>query len=495
MTTRWTSAALLAVCCLGLFPGAAQGQNIVLKTLPIPTGEQFLLFPSRTLGMGSTTLAVDDRDALPFTNPALRLSGDDPARLYATPTFYGETNRWVGGRSLPLAALVRGERIHGGFAIAVQQVQDRRRGWWGPWGTDGGDRSIQEDPSNTYVLGTVGARLTDRWSIGVSGLHATLGAVDGVNMLYGRARAIEQDGTLSEVRLGFAGDLGAGRALDATITTTRVDITHDVRYTEWVWDPANWTEPPVQLDWTEVNEDHTITWGTRIRYTQPVGEVSRLGLLLAGSTKNHPKIPNYNVVDIPRDPGNSAVFNFGIGTSRTEDGATLALEAIFEPGRSHTWALAEEVIPLPSGAELQPGAKTVDNQFRFRNWSLGIGFEQEIRRFDLQLGLRVRQVNYSLDQHNYLAEVRRQTRESWMEWSPSWSGLARLGAMEFRYAGRFTAKGWPDGGMVWWGGTRFAAGLDAGTGVDFVVGPTGVVNIPAYRVTTHRFSVSVPFGM
>jgi hypothetical protein len=31
-------------------------------------------------------------------------------------------------------------------------------------------------------------------------------------------------------------------------------------------------------------------------------------------------------------------------------------------------------------------------------------------------------------------------------------------------------------------------------GVDFVVGPTGPVNIPAYRVTLHRFMVSVPFG-
>jgi hypothetical protein len=492
--TRWTPALFgaLALSAALALPGPGHAQNITLKTVPIPTGEQFLLFPTHTLGMGSTTIAVDDRLARPFTNPALRLEGGDRMRLFASPTFYGEANRWVGGRSLPMAALFAGDRVHGGVGLAVQQVQDRQRwgwGWWGP--VDDRGRSIQEDPSNTYLFGTLGARLTDRFSAGVSVFHATLGAVDGVNMLYGRSWSIEQDGTLSEVRLGLAGALGGDRSLEATVTTTRVDMVHDVDYMEWIWGEEPWTDPPTVLEWRERNEDHTISWGTRLRYTQPVGETSRLGIMVAGTTKNHPKIPNYNIVDIPRDPGNSAVFNLGVGAAQTEAGATVSLEVIFEPGRSHTWALADTVIALPSGATLQPGDKTVDNQFRFMNWNMGLGFERERDRLGWQLGLRVRQINYSLDQHNYLAEQRRETRERWMEWTPSWGGLARFGQIELRYAGRFTAKGWPD--MTWFGGPVALAVPNAG--VDFVVGPTGPVNIPAYRVTTHRVTVSVPFGL
>jgi hypothetical protein len=495
--TRVAGRGLLAFLALALalaLAGPAPAQNIVLKTVPIPTGEQFLLFPSQTLGMGSASIAVDDREAMPFANPALRLQGEDRVRLFAVPTFYSEANQWVGGRSLPLAALFTGSRLHGGVALAIQQVQDQPRwGWWG-WPVDSRGRVIREDPSNTYLFATMGARVTDRISAGVSVFHATLDAVDGVTMLYGRARAIEQGGTLSEARLGFAGDLGRERSLEGTITTTRVDMTHEVDYVDWIWSDPPGHEPPTVLEWRERNEDHTISWGTRLRYTQPVGGSSRVGVVLAGTTKNHPKIPNYNVVDIPRDPGNSAVFNIGVGTAQSEDGATVSMEVVLEPGRSHTWAFAEEAIELPSGAVLQPGDKTVDNQFRFLNWNVGLGFERERERTAWQIGLRLRQINYSLDQHNFLAEQRRETRESWMEWTPSWAGLARFGSMEIRYSGRFTAKGWTGmPGGAWLGRGTLAATPDAG--IDFMVGPTGPVNIPAYRVTTHRVTVSVPFGL
>lgn len=492
--------ALVLPLALGaaLPPAPAAAQNIVLKTVPIPTGEQFLLFPSSTLGMGSPGVALDDEVGLAFSNPAHRLPGPERGRVFAAPTFYGETNGWVGGRTLPMLALVRGERLHGGVGVAVQQVQDRQ-GWRCGWGCPVSSESslIQGDPSNSYLFGTVGVRLGDVLTVGVSGLRASLQAVDGVNMLYGRAWSIEQDGSLTELRLGAVAELGRDRRLDGTITRTHVDLTHDVGYVEWVWPDVEdpWNYEPTVLEWTEVNEDHTITWGTRLRYTQPLDDATRVGLVLGGSTKAHPKIPNYNIVNIPRDPGNSAVFNLGVGLSRQEAGSTMAMEVVFEPGRSHTWAFADTATTLPSGAILEPGDKTVDNQFRFMNWHVALGFDRELGRFGLQLGLRVRQIGYSLDQEHYLEEVRRETEESWMEWTPSWGGRAAFGGMSVRYDGRFTARGWPDGPMFGWGGVDVMAVADASPGVDFVVGATGPVNIPAYRVTTHRLTLSVPFGL
>jgi hypothetical protein len=471
------------------FAGPVSAQNITLKTVPIPTGEQFLLFPSATLGMGSTMMALDDSLAAPFSNPARRLDGDR-ARVFATPTFYGEANRWVGGRSLPIAALYGGDRLHGGFAIAMQQIHDRRpMGFWAPVRVSSGS-NIAGDPTNTYLFGTLGGRIAERTSVGASVFHAALGGVDGVNMLYGRAQSIDQAGSLTELRLGAVHELPGGRWIEGTITNTRLDMSHDVQYMDWFWENDPWEGEPTVIQWRERNEDHTITWGTRLRYTQPLDEFSRLGLILAGSTKAHPKIPNYNIVDIPRDPGNSAAFNIGAGISRVEEGVTVALEVVFEPARSHTWAFADTTIPLPNGATLEAGDRTVDNQFRFTNWNVGLGFERDLARHGFQAGLRVRQINYSLDQHNYLAEVRRTTREGWLEWSPSWGAFARFGAIELHYAGRMTSRGWP--GMGWFGGDIMVNAPDAG--VDFVVGPTGPVNIPAFRVTTHRFTLSVPIG-
>lgn len=475
---------LLAAAALG---GAAEAgaQNITIKTVPIPSGEQFVLFPSRALGMGSVGIAYDDPVGRPFANPAVRPAGE--VRFYATPTFYGETNQWVGGRTLPVAVLFAGERVHGGAGLAMQQVRDRRP-WWG-WRLD--DANIVDDPSNRYLFGTVGARLGGGVSVGLSAFRASLDAVDGVNMLYGNAARIDQDGTVTEYRLGLAAGLGEGR-LEGTVTATETDMIHEVDYVEWVWSGVP-EDPGQQVQWTERNEDHTTTWGTHLRYTRPVGPLSRIGFIVAASVKDHPKIPNYNIVNIPRDPGHSAIFNIGVGTVRSEAGATFSVEAVLEPGRSHTWAFADTVIALPSGAHLEPGDKTVDNRFRFLNWAVGLGFAREHRRLDWQLGLRVRQIDYHLDQHNYLAEQRRETHDTWMEWAPSWGAGTRFGSMEIRYAGRFTARGWPAVNWGWFG--RADVALGSGPDVDFVVGPTGEVNLPAYRVTTHRLTVSVPlFG-
>ena len=497
MTIRVRSTLASAACLFALLPTQLTAQNITLKTVPIPTGEQFLLFPSLRLGMGGVVIALDDPLAAPFANPARRLE-TGKASVYATPTFYGEANESVGGRSLPIAALFAGQRLHGGFLVALQQVNDPPRRAV-PW-FDTGRNLLDNARNNTYLFGSLGSRIGDRTSVGASVFRADLGAVDGVNLLYAQAASIAQDGELLELRLGFAHDLGEGRRLEGTVTNTRVDMTHDVHYVEWRWNCDRSRPPqeqpgcvtPTVRTWDELNEDRTVTWGSNLRYSHRLDEVSRIGFLVAGSTKAHPKIPNYNIVNIPRDPGNSTVFNVGVGVSHSEGPVSAGLDVIFEPGRSHTWAFADSVTPLPSGDELQPGDKTVDNQFDFNNMNIGLGVGREGESFGFQLGLRLRMISYSLDQQNFLAERVRSTRESWMEWSPSWGAVARLGALDLRYTGRFTAKGFPD--LNLFGTVEDQAASGDGIGVDFVVGATEPVNMPEYRVTVHRITLSMPLG-
>jgi hypothetical protein len=478
---------ILACAALLLSPAAAAAQHITLKTVPIPLGEQFQLLPSRNLGMGSVRVAIDDPLLDPFTNPA-RGAAVDELRIFVLPTVYSETNNTLGGRSLPIAAVIPGRHVFGGFAFAMQQVDNPNRWGWVPWQ---GDQSVfqENSSSNVYVQGTLGARLGRATSIGASYYHADLDAVDAVNLLYGQSIAIDQDGSVGEARVGLAHDLGGERRLDAVVLRSDVDMTHDVLYQEWSWVASE----PLVRSWNELNQDRTITWGAHLRYTQPLGtQGARIGFIATGSTKSHPKIPNYNVVNIPRDPGNSTAFNFGVGLSKLTAATAYSMELIFEPGRSHTWAYADTAVTTPGGV-IQPGEKTVDNQFRYGNWNLAAGVQHETDRAGFQLGIRVHQTRYSLEQHNFLADTLRNTDERWIEWSPSWGGVLKFADFDLRYTGRFTAKGSPD--AVFRGGVDVMMADAPGLGVDFVVGPTGPVSLPEFRVTMHRLMVSVPFGV
>jgi hypothetical protein len=480
------AAASLLAGAVVLLPCRAAAQHIILKTLPIPSGEQFELLPARNLGMASVRVAVDDPLADPFVNPALG-AAIDRLQVLALPTFYGEASRQVGGRALPLAVLIPGERVFGSFAFALQQVAGPRRAmWWPELGPDLRNVITNNSSSNTYITAGVGTRFNDgRTAVGVSAYHADLEAVDAVNLLYARSTAIQQHGGLTEFRIGAAHELPEGARLEAVIANARLDMTHDVWYADWTWRPDG---PPLVRTWQELNEDRTITWSGNLRYTRPLGEDgARLGAAVTASTKAHPRIPNYNVVNIPRDPGNSAAANFAVGISNRTGPATFAAELAFEPARSHTWAFADTIIDTPAGV-LRPGDKTVDNQFRFRNWNMAFGVDRQGDLFGFQLGMRLRQFRYTLDQQNFLTDRRRLSTESWMEWTPAWGAALKFAEFELRYSGRFTARGWPDV-MFFPGGDMAQPG-----GVDFVVGVTEPVNMPDFRVSLHRLMVSVPFG-
>ena len=49
---------------------ASFAQLISIKTVPVASGDQFLIFPSQKLGMGNVSIAVDDHLLDPFHNPA-----------------------------------------------------------------------------------------------------------------------------------------------------------------------------------------------------------------------------------------------------------------------------------------------------------------------------------------------------------------------------------------------------------------------------------------
>jgi hypothetical protein len=327
-------------------------------------------------------------------------------------------------------------------------------------------------------------------TIGASAFVADLNAMDGVEHLYAMASNIDQTGDLQDIRIGLTKTFAGNRTVDAVALFHRFDMRHDVTYVDWVVvDSMNWIwEPRTRV---ETNLDKTDTWGMQVGYVQPIGRHGwRLGGTLTGNWKSHPKIPNYEIMNIPRDPGNSTAFDIGVGVAKVLGPTTFGIDIVYEPGTSDTWAEAEAAIGTVSGDTIPPGGRTIENEFSFSNAFVNVGIAREVGPAVLQLGLGLRAYDFELDQWDHVEETARRQSEQWIEWVPSWGARVQFGDLELRYLGRVTTgTGRP--GTAWDGAVAERA-LDFGTANDILLAPSGPLTLQDVTVLTHQVSLSVP---
>jgi len=503
-----TASGLRAVRCAVLlcaFSSPASTQIIPIRTVPIAQGDQFQIFPSNNLGMGSVSIALPDALQDPFVNPATgaRVAA---GRFFSAPTVYHLSGDAGGGRSLPLAALGRAGAWYGGLALALQQVEPSRppveRGGFVALSRPGATQGIPGPDTrahgNQYVFAMAGKVLPNaRLSLGVSALWSGLHALDGVDLLYSGSQRVAQRGHTLDLRLGLLKEWEGARSLEAVVLHNRFAATHEVTYVELVWDPG--LQTLVERARLEQNADRTNTWGLHLEYARPIGAAGwRVGWLATGNRLSHPKIPNYelaNVPVIPRDPGRSMAYNFGIGLSKTRGPATFGVDAIFEPIRSYTWADALMPVTTVLGDTIAAGGKTVENRFRFANALLRMGLSRDLelrglgKAAELQLGLVVRSVRYHLAQRDNVQLTQRALETGWLEWTPTWGLSLRFPEFEIRYRGRVTHGAGRPGvqsfPVVWGRDVALAGGT-------ILAAPTGPLNLTDVSTTTHQISLSLP---
>jgi len=478
--------ALLLAC-----PYRLDAQLISLKTVPVAAGDQFMLFPSRNVGMAGVGIALNDTVLDPFINPA-KGSRVREAHVFAAPVYYNVSEHSGRGTTLSAGAAFPG-RWFGSGTVALQQLK-RGDHFFGPvplWdGVLPPDALAARSATNKYGFLSLGTHLPGEWAVAASGFFADLNAVDGVEHLYAMASAIQQSGDVEDLRLGVTKSLARGGTLEVLALHHRFDVRHDVTYVDWVLvDSTTWEwERQVR---TEVNFDKTDTWGGHLGYQQPVGDNGwRAGGILTGNWKSHPKIPNYEIMNIPRDPGNSIAFELGVGIAKAAGPTTFGIDVVYQPGSSDTWALAEATVETASGDSIQAGEKTVENEFSFSNAMVNIGVTREIGPAALQLGLSLRSYDYHLDQWDHVAEESRRQDEQWVEWVPSWGVRVRLGDLEIRYAGRVTTGTGRSG--VAWDGVVAERAMDFSAANDILLAPSGPLTLQDVTVLTHQFSLSIP---
>jgi hypothetical protein len=501
--SRSPSRAILSACAVLLLASAAPAQLIPIKTVPVAQADQFDLFPSRTLGMAGVSIAVDDPWLDPFVNPAkgARLKG---GRVAGAPAMFSVSNDAGGGRTLPISVLATTGKWFGGLALAIQEIDGARDITGIPdFGPVVLENSVapqiptptRRSHGNKFVYGMLGAPLGDgSWALGGSLHWAELNAVDGVEFLYARSIDLAQFGHVVDARLGLLKQWEGDRSLEAMLLHNRIDMRHDVTYLEWFWDPAQRRSVPRGR--IEHNDDRTNTWGAHIEYEQPLpGDGWRAGARLTANVASHPKIPNYEIMNIPRDPGRTHAYNIGLGVSRVYEGTTLGIDAIFEPIRSHTWADAASPVGVANGDTLSAGARTVENWFRFANGIVRFGVSEEHRVVDsetlvaLQFGVALRMISYRLKQVDHVQLTDRAQREYWREWTPTWGLRMDMPRLAIAYRGSLTSG---TGRPAVAGSGGFVRDGVLASSSNVLIAPSGPLSLDGVNVVTHQLSISLP---
>lgn len=476
-----------------IFVGAhllpADAQVIPIRTVPVASGDQFLFLPSTSMAMGGVSLAVDDSLADGWSNPARGIVLGDPVFL-GSPTFYGISRNGGSGKTLPVGALLTDGTWFGGLAVALQQIDNAsgdRAVFIEPWVRWNGPPRRLSDSSarNLFAQGFVGRRLgSGPWSMGLGFSTARLGAMDGVDLLYTGADRIDQSGTLGEVKVGLYRE-GVRDRLGLVVVHNRVSMTHDVTYIDVTWDTLTWI--PTITPRLEVNEDRSRTWGGRVMYDRDLEAPGwRFGTSFTLNHKSHPKIPNYEIQNIPRDPGITWAYDLGVGISRTRGSTVFGLDVHLQPIFSNTWQEADVDTPKDAGGMIPKGGRTIENEFFFTNAIIRLGLDHHWKTASVQTGLEVRSYDYDFQQRNNIDGSFRDQRESWMEWTPSVGAAVRLSDMELRYAARVTSGTGQPGVQV------ERAVTDALTlGSDFIIAPQGPLTLQDATVVTHQFSVVI----
>ncbi|MFQ6676652.1 MAG: hypothetical protein ACE5LH_10005, partial [Fidelibacterota bacterium] len=309
---------------IGWMPAMVAAQLISMKTVPVATGDQFLVFPSRNLAMGGISIALEDSLMDPFVNPSKGglLRGNN---LILSPAYYRISDESGSAKTLPLGTLYGSDHWFWGLSLSLQEIETPLR----PGGVGtilGRDRLLGDTRlSNFYVFAIAGQRLkASNVSVGASIFWADLNALQGVTLLYPGSDGVEQFGYMVDYRLGAVKNLESGGTVEFLVLLNRLNMTHNVTYitSGWEW----WTVRK------EKNLDQTDTWGVHFRYVRPPAEAKwRTGLIFTANRKTHPKIPNYELMNIPRDPGDSWAYNVGLGLSLRDGEATVGLDLIYEP--------------------------------------------------------------------------------------------------------------------------------------------------------------------
>ena len=411
---------LLVLALVAALSASARAQLITPRTIPIHQNQQFEIFPSDRAGMAGVSLALDDSVLDPFVNPA-KTARAPAGLLQISPFMHSVTLGGGGGRTIPLSGFLSSGGWSGALLFSLQQLDRSPHAFNAPLS--------ERHATNEYLVGTVARGLGGGLAVGGGGYWSDLGGIDGVERLYAGNDRLSESGHQVDLRVGLTKDWDRGRTFELLVLRDRFDMTHDVHYPPiYRQSPCCGNQPPnIAPAHDEQNVDRTSVWGIHSEYATPVGTHGwRAGWLVTVNRLSHPRIPNYQISNLPYDPGYTNAFNAGVGIARVSHGTTLGIDLILEPMWSHTWAEAVHDTMTAVDGVIRAGDRTVDNRFHFANTLLRVGVSQDMpltpdssSTLGLQAGAGIYSIKYRLNQSDHVSYTSRTQDENWMEWTPT----------------------------------------------------------------------------
>jgi hypothetical protein len=469
---------ILAFCTI------INAQYVSVKSLPVAAGDQFILYPSANLAMGNVNIAMADKWSDPFTNPALAgVSDKSGMEVFVQPTSYFLTNSLGGARTLPLSFFGSYANFFGTLSVSYQQMESSLNN------NSGFVPETEKIKNNQYAYVSAGMDFAIQGlSAGVGLFLADLNAMGGVDLLYANSADIKQNGNIREVKGGLLYKKEAV-SMEMVGFYNVFEMKHTVSYPIWDW----FTDDVDRLSYLadEINIDKTQTMGLHIKYREAITDGPFIAAIVSYNWKTHPKIPNYSIMNIPRDPGNTWAFNFGLGVADENEKRRVGLDFIYEPIWSNTWATAETEITDIYGMVISAGQKTVENNFAFNNWIGRIGYNHTFQFIDWSIGLHMHNYSYSLKQDNFINRSSRAQQENWLEYIWSWGAGLKFKHFNIAYNGRVTTgSGIPSTFSNGWGWGIMAE--NQVRTADFIAAPSGKMRIDYQSIYTHQFVINIP---
>lgn len=463
--------------------GTAFSQIIPLKTVPLATGEQFLIHPSINRTMGGVSLALDDSLSDQYHNPAAGVLvngiGIFASRLYYAIGLNEGRSGGSSGSTFPLGMSFRRGDFFGGLIWARQALsKGDSPGYMGfPRLHSKTISQPVEEFANTYTYGMFGFKMPGTsFSAGVSARWSDLNAMEGVQYLYPNASDLWQKGSITEYRAGVRSEWEGERVLEFLFAHQSTDMKHGYNR-QPISLPWDGTMIPVPRDVTE--EDQSNGYALEASYRQSVTKLLHAGAVLAVDIKTYPKIPNYQLMNIPRDPGHSVAWNFGFGLANIGEKSVLGLDIIYEPAVSETWADAASPIITDGGRTIAIGGRTVENAFDFYNHIIRFGLRSAIH--DIGIGLSLHRIKYYLRQTDHIQETMRRQKEQWTEVTLSLGFGFDVFGGHVKYLGLFTTgTGRP--------GVDQPMALGQFDSASFLIAPSGPLTLNEAWTGTHQFS-------
>ena len=204
--------------------------------------------------------------------------------------------------------------------------------------------------------------------------------------------------------------------------------------------------------------------------------------------KDHPKIPNYALANIPRDPGTSIAYNIGFGVAQNGQRSTWGFEYVYEPITSNTWAEAGEGVN-PGPSPLPANFKTVENFFDFSNhiFRIGLHSKTNLEWLDYRLGAQLHFYKYDLNQNDNIRRTSRSFEQDWAETTLTGGLNVRFSNVQLMYTLQLILGNGMVGTVGGWVTTRTASG-DFALEKDFLVAPSGKLLVDKIPLITQQIT-------